>query len=313
MHIRQLRGLWVALAILGSVHVAAADENTEKADALFKEGRDLFDKDLTAACAKFEESLKFNSQAIGTMLNVALCDEKQGRYASAIARFTEARDRAKEGNMPEHLKAAQEHIDALADKVPHVSIVLEEELPDTKVVIDDKLVRLSAIANLPVDPGERQIEVSAPGRLPYQTKVTVTSGGAPIDVRIPRLEKSVTVKSSRRTIGKITTVVGVVAIGTSVGLGLYANHKYQAQFDGMPAPCRTVNGIKQCNPDGYAATNNAILIGNVGTVVGVVGLVAAGVGAYLWLRSPSEHGERKVAFVPQVGPDGTGIAAVGHF
>lgn len=313
MHIR---GLWVALAILGAVPgTAAADADTDKADALFKEGRALFDTDLPAACAKFQESLKYNSQAIGTLLNVALCDEKQGRIASAVARFTEARDRAKEGNMPEQLAAAQEHLDALAARVPHLSIILAEELPDTKVVIDDKLVKLSAIANLPVDPGERLVEVSAPGRLPYQTKVTVTAGAPPVDVRIPPLEKSMTVnvKSSRRTIGKITAIAGVVAIGTSIGLGLYANHAYQAEFDGTPPNCNKVDGKRLCNPDGYAATKNALLIGNVGTVVGVVGLAAAGVGAYLWLRSPSEHAARAVSVVPQLGPEGAGLAAVGTF
>lgn len=315
-----IRGLWtaLALALLCSVHVAAADDNTDKADALFKEGRALFDTDLGAACAKFEESLRYNSQAIGTMLNVALCDEKQGRLASAVARFTEARDRAREANMAEQLKAAQDHLDALADKVPHLSIVLVEELPNTKVVIDDKLVKLSAIANLPVDPGERAIEVSAPGRLPYQTKVTVAPGNTPVTVTIPRLEKSVTVRvnSSRRTIGKVTTAVGVAAIATGVVLGLYANHKYDAQFTGKPdSPCSEHNGDKECNPDGYAATKNAILYGNVGTVVGVVGIAAVGVGAYLWLRSPKEQtdSDRKVTLVPQVGPDGTGIAAFGRF
>jgi len=45
----------------------------------------------------------------------------------------------------------------------------------------------------------------------------------------------------------------------------------------------------------------------------VVGLAAAGVGAYLWLRAPSEHAARGISVVPQLGPESTGLAAVGTF
>jgi len=41
------------------------------------------------------------------LLNVALCDEKLGRFASASAKFAEARDRAKEQGMDVHRKAAR--------------------------------------------------------------------------------------------------------------------------------------------------------------------------------------------------------------
>ena len=118
MRAMKLRGLSIVLAVFGALPRASADptpdDNIQRADQLFSEARALLPTDLNKACEKFEESLKFNSQAIGTLLNVALCDEKLGRVATAIAKFTEARERAKEGGMTEHLKAAEQHITELA-------------------------------------------------------------------------------------------------------------------------------------------------------------------------------------------------------
>jgi hypothetical protein len=324
--------LWVVLAILVSVQRADADDAdtvaSKKADALFDEGKALFETDLDKACQKFEESLSYNSQAIGTLLNVALCDEKRGRIASAVARFTDARERAKEGGLAAHQKAAEEHIAALTPKIPYVTLKFTEApSADTTIVIDDKVVSPSARENLPIDPGDHTVKVSAPGRLPYQTTFKIAQS-AHQDVSIPRLEKSVTVKSSRQTIGKITTVTGVAALTTGIVLGVIANRKYDNQFTTHPDPTpeQMINGVtppsfctklpnqkSQCDAEGFAATKSAITIGNVGTVVGIVGVAAVGVGVYLWLRPPSESGERQISFVPQVGPDGTGVAAVGRF
>jgi tetratricopeptide (TPR) repeat protein len=312
----QRRGL--VLALLATTATASADEKTERADALFNEGKALFDKDLTQACAKFEESLKFNSQAIGTLLNVALCDEKLGRYASAVAKFTEARDRASEQGMSVHLKAAEEHIAALADKVPHVTIKFSvPPLTETTIVIDEKLIPFDSIANYPIDPGEHGITVSAPGHLPHKTRFSVLAGEDK-DVAVPRLDRSVTVRSSRRTIGKIVTATGLAAFGTGVVIGLVAKSRYDdalgrcVQIDDPNDP-DPMKMIYQCDPDEFEATGTAHTLGTVGTVVGGIGLVAVGVGAYLWLRGPKDESNRSVSLVPQLGPESVGFVAAGRF
>ena len=276
----------------------------------------MLDKDLAGACAKLEESLQLNPQAIGTLLNVALCDEKLGRYASAVTKFTEARDRAKEQGMEVHRKAAEEHIQALADKVPHVTLTFSvPPLPQTTIVIDDKLIPFDAIANHPVDPGAHDVVVSAPGHLAYKARFELT-GGESKDLAIPQLEKSITVQSSRRSIGKITTATGIAALGTGIVLGLVAKRRFDSATQGANAPCtqitKDMDTVWQCDPTGYAETRSAHTLGTVGTVVGGIGLLAVGVGTYLWLRSPNGE-EQRVSVLPLVGPDGAGIAAVGHF
>lgn len=306
------RGLWIALAITCAASPDAAADNVAKADALFSEGKALLATDLHQACAKFEESLTYNSQAIGTLMNVALCDEKLGRIASALAKFTEARDRAKEQELEAHFDAAEQHIAALAPRLPHLIVTFATPpVPGTKIVIHDRVIPQAALANLPIDPGEHVVVVSAPGYLPHQTTVTVAEAERR-QVTIPALARSVTVNSSQRTIGKITAATGIAAVGTGIALIVIARGRYDAQF--TSGECRELaSGTLQCDPDGYGATNSALTLGRVGIVIGGVGIAAVAAGTYLWLRGPKGSAERRVSVVPQLGPSGGGFVAVGRF
>ncbi|MBA3454524.1 MAG: hypothetical protein H0T42_15650 [Deltaproteobacteria bacterium] len=307
---RLQRSVAGAVALLIATGTVSADDKTERADRLFEEGKAMLDNDLAAACLKFEESLQFNSQAIGTLLNVALCDEKLGRYASAVAKFGEARDRAKEQGMEVHRKAAEEHIQALAAKVPHLTLAFSEPpRAQTTIVIDDRLIPFSSIANHPVDPGAHDVVVSAPGHVAYKARFEIAAGEAK-DLAIPPLQKSVSVQSSRRRIGRITTGAGIAAVGTGVVLGLVAKRKFDAATEDCNRITVGMEKVWQCESTGEA--RSAHTLGTVGTVVVGVGLVAVGVGAYLWLSGRGES-ERRVSVVPHVGPEGPGIAAVGRF
>lgn len=288
---------------------APVDPEVARADALFAEGRALLDSNLQQACAKFEESLRANPAALGTLMNVALCDEKLGRIATAVARFTEARDHAKEQNLGEHLKVAEQHIAALAPHVPRLAITLREALPATQVAVDDKLVALDRLAELAVDPGARVVVVSAPGRLPFRATVELARDDRRALV-VPALARSVTLTSSRRRIGQIVTLGGAAGGVAGLALGLYARHAYNQQF-GPAGPCTHDGNL--CTPAGQRQVDRARTLGNVGTAVGVLGVVAAGVGAYLWLGAPGDARDRGLAVVPQLAPDGLGVAALGRF
>lgn len=317
------RSIWIAplACVTALVRVAAADIDIKRADALFAEGLALRDKDVGKACEKFRESLGLNPQAIGTLLNVALCDEKQGRIASAMAKFSEARDRAKEQQLPEYIAAAQEHIDKLAPDVPYITLkFVEPPLPDTKIVVDEQVVPLDKIEKLPIDPGDRVVVVSAPGRIAFTQTVAVRVR-AQETLEIPPLARSVTkvVKSSRRTLGKITVASGIGVTAIGVTLGLVARSRWNTQFEpaiaGMPesAPCMEVGDDLRCTPEGFRATNRARTYGTVGTVVGVVGLGAVAAGAFLWLTAPRDSTETQVGIVPTVGADSVGVVAAGRF
>jgi len=316
---RWLAGLALAALAIAASGRAAADPRIDKADQLFAEGKALFATNVAEACDKFEESLRYNPAAIGTLLNVALCDEKLGRIASAVDKFNEARTRAKEQGLIQHVRAAEQHLAALEPVLPHLSIRLTEKLPETRVLIRganrlDRVIPLEDIANVAVDPGEVVVTVSAPARLPYRTKLGIARAEHR-DLVVPALARSVTINNAWRRIGQITTLAGGAAIGTGVGLGLYARHLYHAQFGHAMPGDGLCNDDLECERVGLKQTQRARTLANVATVVGVAGAAVAAVGAYLWFRAPSapDTADPKLALVPTIAPDGVGVTALGRF
>lgn len=298
------RSLAILVVLAGSATIARADDDrVKRADALFAEGRALLKTDLHAGCAKLAESYELNPQAIGTLLNVALCDEKMGRVASAAAKYAEARDRAREQHAKDHLAAAEERLAAVKDRVPHVTVQLAESLPGTKVLIDGRVI--DALTDIPVDPGERILVVSAPDHVAFEHRVKIAEGEHR-DVPVPALAKAVTV-SSRRTIGKLVTIGGGVTVVTGVVIGLVGRSRYNTAKD------EHCDADLACDPEGLSATRSGRTLGTVGTVIGAVGLAGVGVGLYLWLRGPREHASAGVTLLPQLDPSAPGFAAVGRF
>lgn len=300
----------VGALVLAAARPAAAEDNVAKADALFAEGIKLRDSNVELACAKFGESLELNPQAIGTLLNVAVCDEKQGRLASAVRRFREARERAVEQKLAEHLKLANEKIAALSPEVPHLKIrFLAPPLAQTTVIFDDRLIAPGTYDDLPVDPGQRVLVVSAPGHVSFQQTILITKG-ARTTIDVPALAKSVS--SSRRSIGKLAVLSGGTLALTGVTLGYFASRRYDRQFD--TGECDNIGGTPSCSADGHSAIKSARTLGTVGTVVGGVGLAAAITGGILWYFAPARPtSERSVRIIPQVAPDASGVAVVGRF
>jgi tetratricopeptide (TPR) repeat protein len=304
-----------AIVVAASADRAHADPQIDKAEQLFTEAKALMPSNLLQACGKFEESLRYNPAAIGTLLNVALCDEKLGRIASAVRKFSEARDHAKEQGLPEHLRAAEDHIAALAPSVPHLTINLTEALPDTKVLVDDQLVPRAELGDVAVDPGERVIVVSAPDRVSFRLPLTIAPGQHRA-IFVPALSRSVTVTSSRRRIGQLTVAGGAVVLGTGIGFGLYARHLYQQEIDNKNC-VRPGGGDPICSAVGKAGIENARNWGLGGTAVGIAGIAIAGFGAYLWYSAPgsarSDAADPKLTVVPEITGDRLGVVALGRF
>ena len=294
--------LVIALALMMAAPNVARADDVAKADRLFREGLALKDTNVTQACVKFEESLQYNTQAIGTLLNVALCDERLGRIASAVGKYREARDRAREQNLPEHLAAAEERIAKLEPDLPHITITFTEPpTDDTRILIDDKVIPLERAIRQPEDPGKRVIVVTAPGRVTFKTTIELRLRQV-AEVVIPRLAPSVA--NTRRTLGKIITASGGAALATGITLGLVARSRYNS-VDCAETICDS--------NDDHLVTESARTLGTVGTVVGIIGLATIGVGTYLWIRSPKATDSPRVSIVPGLGPDGGGILAIGRF
>jgi hypothetical protein len=299
----------IGVVVLLAAGVAYAGPNEDQADALFQEGKTLEKSgNATAACGKYQSALHLNPNAIGIILNVALCDQNAKKFASAYKLFSDARNRAREQNLPEQLKAAEEHLVQVADNVAHVALAFAEPpSDDTKIVVNNEIVAREGAGDVLVDEGDVGIEVSRPGRVAYATRISIGKGEHKA-ISIPALALPVTVKSGRHTFGMIVTFGGGALAATGLVLGLVARSDYNEQFSN--GNCTKEGGMLLCNQQGQPKTESARTLGNVGTAIGIGGMVVASVGAYLWFFG---HRDDKLAFVPQIDPQQIGFAAVGRF
>lgn len=287
---------------------ARADIDNQKADKLFEEALALRQINPIQACAKFAEALTYNPQAIGTHLNVAKCDEDQGRIATAATRYREIIDRAVDQKLDEYRNEAQARLDAIAAYVPYVTISFAVAPPDgAKVVVDDRLVEIKGKTRIALDPGERKIVVSAPGWVSHTTTVVVAKKDDK-SVELPALVKASA--NTRRTIGKVAVLSGGALIAASVGVALVARGRYNDAKERCPADA---DGTLICtSTDDLSALDSAKTLGNVGTVLGIVGLASAAVGGVLWWRSPTER-RAGITSVEVFGGNATGVALHGRF
>jgi hypothetical protein len=303
--------LWVVLAIVvGSIGVAYADD-VAKADVLFEEAQRLKAAGKTAeACAKYDEALHHNRNAVGTLLNVGLCNEEAGKYASAVKYYTQARDLAREHNLHEHRKAAEDKLAITAPLVAHLAIAFAEKAENMKLVIGDDAVPVDKSDDIVLDPGRHHVVVTAPGRVPYETYVELEKSGAKA-LAVPKLGYPITVKKGRRTLGKIFTFSGAGLAIAGMGLGVYGWRKYEGQI-GEGKNCMP-GDPPMCNAEGYRITNDARTFGTFGTVIGISGVVIGGVGAYLWFFDRQSASEQNVAVVPTLSRDMATLSAIGRF
>jgi hypothetical protein len=306
-------GVCIALA----VGIARADD-AEQADALFKDGRAAMAAGkISEACEKFEASLRLNSSAVGTLLNAANCDQKRGRVASAVNRFKRALDIAHEEENTRAVEEAQKQLAVLGPLVPHISITISQRLPGMKLVIDDKAIQLDdkaipvdgvGVREMPIDPGDHEINVSAPGRLPFDYKFSIIQSESKT-IAIPVLVAPG--RNTRKTLGLIVGGSGLAVAAAGGIVGLIAKRDYDAQFSGTMPACNRMT--HECNHDGLLATENARSLGTIATGIMIVGAAAIVTGGVLWFTAPKQPTETKLAITPQIGSGEIGFAAVGRF
>jgi hypothetical protein len=188
------RIVFVGALLLGARSANASDvseADRARATELFREGRSLMAaKRYAEACPMLEESQRLDPGG-GTLLNVALCHELQGRAATAWSEFNEAmtvargdRRRDREVEAERHIRALEPHLARLTVEVPP-----EARVPNLVVRRDSaEVLPVAWGAGVPVDPGVHVVEAEAPGRSPWRATVAVSDDGSSQTVRVPVLE-----------------------------------------------------------------------------------------------------------------------------
>lgn len=170
----------------------AADGDRALALDLFEQGRTFIKSgDYGAALRQFEAAAKV-MRTFGILLNIAECQEKLGRTASAWATWREARAVASEAQRPEDERMALEREKGLEVGLSRLTILVspDADAPDLEVRRDGTAVPREGWSRaIAVDPGPHIIEAHAPGRKSRTLTVSVQGNADSRSVTLTALEK----------------------------------------------------------------------------------------------------------------------------
>jgi Tfp pilus assembly protein PilF len=293
---------------------AAPDATAQHATELFEQGRKLLEQGQNAeACAKFDEAIRLDPTAAGTMLNLGLCNERLGKYKTALFWFRRGQTRAAETNLPDAERAAKDHTAALATKVATVRIGFgQSAVAGTVVKIDDDEIKPDDYVRVEVDPGHHTLTARAPGMLNVKQEFDIAGvGGQTLMIQFVAGDNTVLVDHGGRTRKMIALYTLIAGGGFLIADGFVALHTYNNYCSQFAS-----NGCgKQADLDGNAATaNHARSIAQTwGTGLFIAGAAGVAAAAVLYFTAPAPERINQTVFVPTVSPDQVGFALSGHF
>ena len=186
----------LALGAILALAARARGDDAAVAEALYDQARQLVTEGkLAEACPKFAASFKADAQ-LGVLLNLADCNEKLGKTATAWVQFRDAVERAGKQS-DKRVDYAQKRVDALASKLDRLTIAPPAvAVPGLVVKLDDTDVTALLGGETPVDPGQHSLVASAPGHAPWQTTVKIDGEGNRASVQIGELALAKPTESS---------------------------------------------------------------------------------------------------------------------
>lgn len=257
----------------------AGGSDPAAAEALFREGRDAAKRgDAATACARFAESQRLDP-ASGTLLNIAECEEKLGKIASAWAHLREALDALPPND--DRVAAAAKQAAALEPRLPRLVVRLAPNAPkDAHVDRDGAEVGAASLGvPIPIDPGSHRVVVKAAGRFARTYTVeaaetkrveVVVDAGAVDPGAAPPVRAG-----NPRLLGYGLLGAGGLALGAGAVTGLLAMDRNSFMNDHCDA-------ARACDQDGVDAGRS----GRNFDLVSTISFIAAGAlvaGGIVWI------------------------------
>lgn len=332
-----------AFSAVRVAHAQVSPEEKATAEAVFEEGMRLIKKgNFAEACPKFEMSQRVEP-AVGTMLYLAECYENTNRTASGWAMFREAASLAETSGQVERMRTAQARAARLEPRLAWLTIDVPKDalVPGLQIRKNGVLVspELSGTAS-PVDPGEVVVDASAPGRLPFSTKVKVAAkaravvaipplladpDAAPVPVPPPAAHAenapptavnatpaaAAPAPSPAPAPAEHTSPIPWVVGGAGVialGVGSYFGLKAISNADDAREICP--KGVCS-DKEGETAASDAHTQAKISNVCFALGATAVAAGVVLYFTLPTKHGTQ-VGMLPMFDQSSLGLALRGR-
>jgi hypothetical protein len=334
---------FVVLSLVTQVAFSEPSSDAERAQQLFDEGRALMKRGkYSQGCDKLEESQALDP-AGGTVLNLGICRQLEGRTATAYSVLSKAMAQAHESHRADRVATAERHLKELANVLSRLTVRLPQDSSANTmgVEIDGIPIAREFLGQpLPLDPGVHEVRASQNGRVPWSIHITlapvadeqtvelpvlVPESVAPPEVLpppqltpilAPKEVQPATVVPTRPTnenersyrwFGYTLTGVGgaALAVGSYFGVrALILRSHSDRYFDGKYCT------IKSCVDD----WNNAKTSSAVANVALGFGILSAGVGTYLLLRpTPKDRHASGVTLSLELGNSAAVAVGTGQF
>lgn len=297
---------------------AAATAQFDRGRAAMKAGN------YKEACEAFGKSQQLDP-ANGTLFNLAGCNEKIGKLASAWVVY---RDLAQRDTNAKRKSESTKLAKALEKRIPKLVITTPDAPQGLTVTLDGAdALPLVGIEN-PVDLREYKIVAKAPGYEDFETVAAIKTEGktitvkveldklsdAPVKARVrtpdpqPIKEQPAASPSHRTRNGAIVTAIGGLAVGVGIVFGVRAMGKWDDAEELCPD--------KQCPSQsarnaGDLLTEDARRAARTSTLFVVAGAAVAGIGIYFMATSKSPATTTSLRLVPST--DGGALVLGGRF
>jgi hypothetical protein len=268
-------------------------DNRAVAEMLFFTARGLMEAGrYSEACSKLAESYRLDAAA-GTLLNLAVCHEKEGKIASAWGEFRQAISDARRVGRADREELAKEHVSAIEGDLPMLAIEVPAHVRVAGLEITRNGVPLQGAAwatELPIDPGNVEIIARAPG-YKARTKTLAIAKRQRLTVSLEPLEIApvplapVDFWTGRRKLGLALAGVGVASAATGAYFGLTA----LSDRSKSDAACPVYDGDRRCTSAGVDLMTQAKTSAWVADAALGVSALSFAAGAYFFFTGASQR------------------------
>jgi hypothetical protein len=304
-----------------------APENARKtADELFERAKRLREQGkLADACVCLDASDRLAPGRGGTVLNLGLCREQEGKLAAAYRELQRALAKARQDGRADREALASERLAEIQPRLAWLSITLPSNVDAARVTVklDGEVVDGASLGALPVDAGKHVVTVSAEGFETRTVDVASTAGerrpvridpltplgdssaagvaapaaapalapappaAPPAPASAPERPASPGTDSSSQFGGPALKTAALVVGIAGIAVSLGAGAWALERKGAVKSNC---DAEKKCDDTGVSAASTGRALVTVGTAAFAVG--AVGIGAWALLPSQSGNGAR---------------------